>query len=268
MERLRGGGGDGLPRGARTGVTAPAEGAHGVSGRGAGAGFPTGPAGPGPYAGPVTAPAYLAAVRASYDTVAADYARLVKPPAEMGPTALSVLAAFTGLVRGSRLGPVADMGCGPGRVTAYLAGAGLPMVGLDLSPRMVGLARRAYPGLPFVVGSMTAAGFGSGTLGGVLAWYSTHHTPPEWLPVVFGEFHRTLAPGGHLLLGGHVGDERRRPVEAYGHPVTYESHLLPLDRIAGLLERTGLVVTARLEEAPTGPAGRTYAYLLVRRPAR
>ncbi|WP_435853113.1 hypothetical protein [Streptomyces lavendulocolor] len=42
----------------------------------------------------------------------------------------------------------------------------------------------------------------------------------------------------------------------------------PLDRIAGLLERTGLVVTARLEEAPTGPAGRTYAYLLVRRPAR
>ncbi|MEU0666765.1 class I SAM-dependent methyltransferase [Streptomyces lavendulocolor] len=216
----------------------------------------------------MTAPAYLAAVRASYDTVAADYARLVKPPAEMGPTALSVLAAFTGLVRGSRLGPVADMGCGPGRVTAYLAGAGLPMVGLDLSPRMVGPARRAYPGLPFVVGSMTAAGFGSGTLGGVLAWYSTHHTPPEWLPVVFGEFHRTLAPGGHLLLGGHVGDERRRPVEAYGHPVTYESHLLPLDRIAGLLERTGLVVTARLEEAPTGPAGRTYAYLLVRRPAR
>src|SRR5262245_7832575 len=52
--------------------------------------------------------------------------------------------------------PVADLGCGPGLLTAYPAGLGLPAFGIDLSPAMVALARRAYPRLRFTVGSMTA----------------------------------------------------------------------------------------------------------------
>ncbi|WP_079277737.1 class I SAM-dependent DNA methyltransferase [Streptomyces sp. CB03234] len=216
----------------------------------------------------MTEPSHLAAVRQSYDTVAADYVRLVKPPTEMGPTALAMLAAFAELVRRTDPArPVADLGCGPGLVTAHLAGLGLRMLGIDLSPNMVGLAQQAFPGLPFAVGSMTAVGLGSGTLGGILAWYSTHHTPPEWLPVVFAEFHRTLAPGGHLLLGGYVGDERRRPSQAYGHPVSYESYFLPVDRLTELLGQAGLVVTARSEQAPDEPGRRPHVCVLAHRPA-
>ncbi|MFG2627902.1 class I SAM-dependent methyltransferase [Streptomyces sp. NPDC048473] len=151
-------------------------------------------------------------------------------------------------------------------MTAYMAGLGLSMIGVDLSPKMTELAQHASPALPFAVGSMTAMGFGDGALGGILAWYSTHHTPPEWLPTVFAEFHRTLAPGGHLLLGGYVGDEHRRPAQAYGHPVSYASYFLPLDRIAELLGRAGLVVTARLEQIPEPPVKRPHAYLLARKP--
>ncbi|CAM5266052.1 Class I SAM-dependent methyltransferase OS=Streptomyces alboniger OX=132473 GN=CP975_15995 PE=4 SV=1 [Streptomyces alboniger] len=211
---------------------------------------------------------YLAAVRTSYDTVADAYAELVKPPAQLDPLSRALLAAFAETVRSTGLGPVADLGCGPGLVTAHLTELGVPAFGVDLSPRMVELARRAHPTLTFSVGSLTDLDIDDGSLGGVLAYYSTHHTPPELLPRVYAEFHRTLAPGGHLMLAGHVGDgERLRPTQAYGgHPVSYESHLVPMDHLAELLGRSGLVVTARMVQEPTPGAKRRTATLLAHKP--
>ncbi|WP_431040982.1 class I SAM-dependent methyltransferase [Streptomyces sp. P1-3] len=218
----------------------------------------------------MTEPSYLAAVRESYDTVAADYAQRVKSPAELDPLSRAMLAAFAEVVRAADRGPVADLGCGPGHVTAHLAGLGVSAFGIDLSPKMIELARRAHPSLNFTVGSMTAPAIRDNGVGGILAYYSTHHTPPELLPAVFAEFHRALAPGGHLMLAGHVGDdERLRPTRAYGgHPVSYESHLLPPDRIAGLLGQAGLAITAQLVQELDEGTRRTVATFLARKPER
>ncbi|MFI9155204.1 class I SAM-dependent methyltransferase [Streptomyces sp. NPDC053367] len=214
-----------------------------------------------------TEPSYLTAVRESYDTVAAAYAALVKSPAELDPLSRGMLAAFAELVRADGPGPVADVGCGPGKVTAYLAALGLSVFGVDVSPRMVGPARAAHPGLRFEVGSMTGLDLDDGSLGGVLAYYSTHHTPPAELPRLFAEFRRTLAPGGHLMLAGHAGEgRRRRPTHAYGGlPVSYESHLLPPERLAALLGEAGFDVTARLVQPPEMDGRSTIATFLARR---
>ncbi|WP_299540427.1 class I SAM-dependent methyltransferase [uncultured Streptomyces sp.] len=216
----------------------------------------------------MTEASYLAAVRNSYDAVAADYAVLVPDPTELDPVSRAMLAAFAELVRAGGPKPVADLGCGPGKVTAHLAGLGLTAFGVDVSPAMAVLAREAHPGLPFWVGTMTALALADDVLGGILAHYSTHHTPPDLLPRVFAEFHRTLAPGGHLLLAGHVGSgERRRPARAYGgHPVSYESHRLSADVLAGLLADAGLVVTARTVQDPDDDGRWRVAGLLARKP--
>lgn len=213
-------------------------------------------------------PAYLAAVRESYDTVAADYVKRIPPPAEMDPLGRAMLAAFAELVRVNDRGPVADLGCGPGGVTAYLTSQGVSAFGIDLSPKMIALARDTHPDLRFTVGSMTALDLDDDSLGGVLALFSTYHTPPDQLPMVFAELNRALTPGGHLLLGTYVGDdEHLRPTQAYGgHPVSYQAYLIPANRIAALLSQAGLIVTARLSQEPDGTAKRPHALLLARKP--
>ncbi|MFD5691884.1 class I SAM-dependent methyltransferase [Streptomyces rubiginosohelvolus] len=214
--------------------------------------------------------AHLDAIRQSYDTVAADYARFVKDPGALDPVSRAVLSAFAELVASPGLGPTADVGCGPGKVTAYLTGLGVPAFGVDLSPRMIELARAAHPGLRFDVGPMSALAAGDGELGGVLAFYSTHHLPPAELPQVYGEFHRALAPGGHLLLVTRVGEEEhQRRTYGYGDgdPAPFDSYRLPADRIAGLLERAGFAITAQTLQAPEEGAKRPVAGFLARKPA-
>lgn len=50
-------------------------------------------------------------------------------------------------------GRVVDLGCGSGRWAAQLARAGYDVLGVDLSPAMIALARRRVPGAKFVARS-------------------------------------------------------------------------------------------------------------------
>lgn len=195
----------------------------------------------------MTEPSVLRDTRAAYDAVAPLYAELFSNVLETLPMERAMLAAFAELVRAHGAGPVADLGCGPGHVTAHLHGLGLTAFGIDLSSEMVTLARRAHPDLRFDEGSMTALDLADGVLGGVLASYSIIHTPPRLLPVVFTEFQRVLAPGGHLLLGFFGGDD---PLpQEFDHKVTLAYRWSP-DSLAELLRQAGFVEVARLLRAP------------------
>jgi SAM-dependent methyltransferase len=67
------------------------------------------------------------------------------------------------LVETLRLGPgmrVLDVGCGPGRHARALAERGIEVVGIDISPRFIDLAREGAPtGASFEVGDARALGF-------------------------------------------------------------------------------------------------------------
>ncbi|MEU9505251.1 class I SAM-dependent methyltransferase [Micromonospora sp. NPDC048170] len=216
----------------------------------------------------MSGPDQLHDTRASYDAVAADYAAQFQDEPVGQPWDRAVLTGFADLVRAAGNGPVADVGCGPGRVTGYLHGLGLDAFGLDLSPRMVEIARRSHPHLRFEVGAMPDPGLPDASLGGIVAWYSTIHVPDELLPATFAGFRRALLPGGHLVMAFQVGDEPLHRTEAFGYPVSLSAWRRRPDRVAELLADAGLEVRVRLVREPETYLGRQeptpQAYLLAR----
>jgi SAM-dependent methyltransferase len=209
---------------------------------------------------------YLDETRTAYDTVAGDYAEQLKDALAEVPLERALLGAFAELVEADGGGPVADVGCGPGRITTYLDRLGVDVRGVDLSPEMVAVARRLYPGIPFAVGTMTDLDLADGALAGLVAWYSIIHTPPERLPLVFAEFARVVRPGGRLVMAFQVGDEKVRVEQAYGHAIACDAYRLSPVRIADLLAAAGLEVTARVVREPENRWDKTpQAYLMARR---
>ncbi len=215
----------------------------------------------------MTEPAFLSATRSAYDTVAVDYARLVATELDTKPLDRALLATFAELVLADDAGPVADLGCGPGRITVHLQALGLAAFGVDLSLGMVTEARRRHPGLQFEQGSITALDLPDGGLRGALAWYSVIHTPPRDLPVVAAELHRVLAPGGHLLMAFQAGeDEQRHRDHAYGHPVSLDSYRHSADRVVDVLAGAGFDVHTRVVREPSASFETSpQAYLMARR---
>ncbi len=207
---------------------------------------------------------WLDDTRRSYDTVAESYADLLRDELAGLPCERAVLALFGELV--GRWGAAADVGCGPGRVTAHLQRLGLEVFGIDLSPAMVGVARRDHPGLRFEVGSMTDLDLPDASLAGLLAWYSLIHVPDDAVPGVLEGFHRVLQAGGVVLLGFKVGDSRRHVMSGYGgHPTALVVHHRPVEVVERWLAEAGFHVEVRTVREAQGAEDEAQGFVIARR---
>ncbi|MFD9570265.1 class I SAM-dependent methyltransferase [Streptomyces sp. NPDC059982] len=203
----------------------------------------------------------------AYDAVAVLYAELFRDALAGFPLDRAVLAAFAESVRaaGSGSGPgpgsVAELGCGPGGVTAHLRDLGLDVFGVDLSPVMIGIARETYPDLRFEVGSMDALELPDGRLRGIVSWYSVIHAPPRDVPSYFREFRRVLASDGRLLLA--FFESEGGPVTAFDHKVT-TAYRWPVDGLAALAREAGFTEIGRMLREPVEGERFRRGHLLLR----
>jgi SAM-dependent methyltransferase len=154
-----------------------------------------------PDAGPGTA----AGVARDWDARADRYLELFRDELDGKPFDRSVLDDFAG-----RAGPgarVCDAGCGPcGHVSAYLARRGLDMLGIDLSPRCVELARAQQPACAFEVGDLRRMDLADPRpLDGLVAYYALHDQPRALLAGTVAAWHRVIRPGGQLLVVAKEG---------------------------------------------------------------
>lgn len=98
-------------------------------------------------------------------------------------------------------GPVVDLGCGPGTVSRMLVRRGhgdVDVIGVDQSPRMLALARRA--GVRPVRGDVTALPLASGTIRQVMCAWVLHLLDPTARRATVAEVARVLTPGGRAVL--------------------------------------------------------------------
>jgi SAM-dependent methyltransferase len=212
-------------------------------------------------------------VRAGYDAVAPTYAEQFCDELDQKPLERGLLAAFCDL---SPPGVIADIGCGPGHITRFLAARRDNVIGLDLSPAMIMVARQRNSGPAFAVGSMLHLPYPDAAVAGVAAMYSIIHLSIEERAAAFAEFARILGPLGVLLVSFHVDGPGLAPGDVnhlttfLGHPVDMDGYFLDPTMITRELLANGFRVEARLDREPIAdiefPSRR--CYILARRAVR
>ena len=208
-------------------------------------------------------------VRAAYDAVATSYAEHLADELTEGlPFERWLLDR---VARHADGGPVVEVGCGPGHVTAYLAEAGADAIGLDLSPAMVEEARRRFPDGDYQVGDLrrlmrptSAPGWSA-----VLGWYSLIHLAASELPDAVAALTRPLAAGGWLVLALHAGDEVRHHDSWFDTEVDLDFVLHDPTTVVALVESAGLRDVEWYLRGPIQPRGETTQrlYVVGRKPA-
>jgi SAM-dependent methyltransferase len=187
----------------------------------------------------------------SYDQVAERYAAEIAGELTHKPFDRGLLDAVAELAGG---GPLADVGCGPGHVAAYLAGRGARTVGLDLSPGMCAVAWAA--GVPAAAADMTALPLRAGSLAALVCLYAVIHLDASARAAAYQEFARVLQDGGRALIAFHTSDpdhptgSQQHVAEWWGQPVDLTFRYLDADEEVAALGRAGLALVARLDRSP------------------
>ena len=186
--------------------------------------------------------------QSSYDRIAGAYTGHIAGELVYKPLDRHLLSWFAERVQG--LGAVWDLGCGPGHVAGYLHERGVDVRGLDLSAEMVAQARRLHPAIVFAQGNMRSLETETGSLGGIVAFYSLIHIPRDEMAAVLGELLRVLRPGGALLLAFHIGQETIHRDEMWEQPVTLDFLFFQIQEMLDYLAAAGFTIEMVLERAP------------------
>jgi SAM-dependent methyltransferase len=209
-------------------------------------------------------------VRAAYDAIARAYHARLGGELDGKPLDRALLEGFIEL---AGPGTIADVGCGPGHVTRFLAKRHSGVVGIDLSPSMIGVAREHAPALAFAVGSMLQLPAADGAWSGAIALYSIIHLTPGQRAIACDELGRVVRPGGWLLVAFHIDSpefavgEVNHLTSWFGEPVELDGFFLEPADVAGDLDAAGFAVMSTLVRSawPEIEYPSRRCYLLARR---
>ena len=154
---------------------------------------------------------------------------------------------------GHDAGTVVDLGCGGGTLAAAVADAGYAVLGIDMSPAMIGLARATVPRARFVEGSIWNADLPPAVavtaIGEVVNYAADARAGLDRLAGLLDRVHAALDPGGVFLFdvatpgrGGPTGS-RCGFTDTGTYTMHVEAHETTDDHGDALLERRMILFT-------------------------
>jgi ubiquinone/menaquinone biosynthesis C-methylase UbiE len=194
-----------------------------------------------------------AAVRAAYDAIARAYDAQLGDELERKPLDRALLSAIAEL---AGEGTLADVGCGPGHVTRFLAARHTGVIGIDLSPGMIAVAREKTPALAFTVGSMLRLPAAEGAWAGAIALYSIIHLTAGQRAAACGELARVVRRGGWVLIAFHIDSPEFAAGDVnhitnwFGESVDLDGFFLEPAQVVPDLETAGFAVKATVIRQP------------------
>jgi|SRR5579859_672273 len=149
---------------------------------------------------------------------------------------------------------ILELGCGPGTVETKRLAAGFRLTGVDISPKQVERARAAIPEAEFICSDFTELELPSGSLDGVIAFYTLNHVPRELLAPLLRSAHEWLGPTGVLCVAFGISDNPGWTGEWLGAPTFFAS--FPPEINSRLVREAGFTIerdeVVEFEE-PEGP---------------
>ena len=137
-------------------------------------------------------------------------------------------------------GKILDVGCGAGiPIAKTLADSGFEVTGIDISEKMLELARRNVPNATFLKMDMSHLEFVDESFDGIAAFYSLIHVPREKHGKIFIDFFRILKKSGIALLC--LGPEEWEATEDYMGIKMFWSHYSP-EKSLELIKKAGFEI--------------------------
>ncbi len=162
---------------------------------------------------------------------------------------------------------VLDLGCGSGKLSTRPLSQRFQVTGVELSSRMVELARRNLPTATFVRADMASVEFPPERFDGVCAFYSLTHLPPEGLPVLLRKVEYWLKPGGLFVASMGTGEDPGSVEEEWagGAPMYFAGYAAEKNK--ELVQDVGLrIVSARPEAVREEGGSVTFLWVVAKKP--
>jgi ubiquinone/menaquinone biosynthesis C-methylase UbiE len=172
---------------------------------------------------------------ATYDQIADSYARNTE---EHLPT--RELEQFIAMMPPG--GKILDAGCGPGRDSAFFTRHGFEVVGVDLSEKLLEIARTRVPTADFQKQDLRDLQFPPQSFAGIWASASLLHLDRNEIPEVLSSFYDLLTSGGVLFVMVKAGQGEAEVSEAISSGLTRHFTYFDREEIKNLLTESGFMI--------------------------
>lgn len=147
-------------------------------------------------------------------------------------------------------GMALEIGCGPGEIANYLKMKGLDIIGLDISEKMIEVAKKLNPFINFRLGDVFDLEFENNSIAGIVAPYLIVNFKLEDVPKALSEMYRVLMNTGQILISFHSGNQELEINDFFVKGNTIPYTYFDSDKVRDLIADAGFNIIEYINRMP------------------